>query len=530
MHQEWQTEKVGLEAKRLLESMTTKFIGQPVLFWNDSSRGHNGYLKVDLQGMEFSQVNKVFTRLENDFQRFLAFCENLADFEIKGKIGYLDDNEAYNWKQYGKLPIHSPDWNFARLEEFKNKPIIPIRRLMDLCETIEAQIPQDVLDRHKEFKKSQGEKPKQDGDWFLVTPRMEKALLAKYGEGWRFRFIWQGSEEATWLHRSYYQPGKIPEPMTTEEWLETQRRHKQPHQQQQLEGQAVQPLPEPRPQEQPVVAPKAPLKINIKLVDLASEPDSFERQKEALFRYARYLKRVPTVEEAMQYIRDKRLFTGSWEENLSRRTARVSSIVKWIDNTFDASKCAKGSVNVGKFDEWAKKKFPNGLIYRKCKEHLTEEGEVIERHQNVHVSTKFIACFMAIAEFTLLIDKNQDDTVPGDRGEELWKALFAKGLLPVRFCYRKWAACRDALDERSIIRITNRHYSPGKAMEWDVDRFFPGLGLWKGKKHRGPGGLPTKRKRTTTTRHNTWLRMQPRESTVLNGWTLPRPPPGGKWL
>ena len=34
------------------------------------------------------------------------------------------------------------------------------------------------------------------------------------------------------------------------------------------------------------------------------EPDSFERQKEAMLRFARYLKRVPTLEEGMQLLHD----------------------------------------------------------------------------------------------------------------------------------------------------------------------------------------------------------------------------------
>src|SRR6185369_14430460 len=121
---------------------------------------------------------------------------------------------------------------------------------------------------------------------------------------------------------------------------------------------------------------------------------------------------------------------------------RVSSILKWIANTFDASKCANGSVNVGKYDEWAKKRFPNGLVGGK-RRLLTEEGEIIEVNQNLHVSASFIACFMAVAEFALLTDKNQDGTLPHRRAEQLWESLFVKGLLAVRFCARKWAACRE---------------------------------------------------------------------------------------
>jgi hypothetical protein len=264
--------------------------------------------------------------------------------------------------------------------------------------------------------------------------------------------------------------------------------------------------------------------IHLNLSDLITEPDSFERQKEALFHLARYLKRVPPIEEGLHYIRDQRLFTGSWEENLDRRKARVGSILQWIANTFDARKIGGGLMKVGKFDAWARKKFPNGLVGGK-RRLLTEEGEVIEVNQNIRVSSQFIACFMAVAEFALLIDKNQDDTLPHRRAEQLWESLFAKGLLPVRFCARKWAVCREALVEYGIIRITDREYHTGKAMEWDVGRYFPGLGLWKGKKQRGLGGSPTRKKRTTTREHNTWLRQQPRISGLLVGLVRPRPPP-----
>jgi len=265
--------------------------------------------------------------------------------------------------------------------------------------------------------------------------------------------------------------------------------------------------------------------VNLNLSDLRTEPDSFERQKEALFCFARYLKRVPSVEQGLQYIHDQRLFTGTWEENLDRRKARVASILQWISNTFDASKCAKGSVNVGKFDEWASKKYPKGLVGGK-RRFLNEEGEVIEVNQNIHVSAQFIACFMAVAEFALLIDKNQDDTLPHRRAEQLWESLYAKGLLPVRFCARKWAVCRESLVKYGIIRITNRDYHTGKAMEWDIGKFFPGLGLWKGKRQRGLGCSPRRKRRTTTTReHNTWLRQQPVGTGILLALARSRSPP-----
>jgi hypothetical protein len=559
LHQAWQTEEEGEKAKRLIDALLHKSFGESVLFWSLSSRGVNGYLKVDLQGMAYTTANLAFTRLENALQRFLAFTGNFSDFEIKGKVGFLGDDETYTWKQYGKLPIHSAGWNFARLEEFQSKPVVSIRRLEVLCSAIERQVPQEVLDRHQEDKRSQGEELRWDGDWFLVPPAMAEALRAKHGDGWRFMFMCQGSDEATWMDREYYQRGKLPELMSKDEWqkrkMETLNARKRQHELGGLQAVAEGTQGANRPDEEverqagrrhagpgtggttnsggvPLSArghkkPPVSRPIHLNLSDLIAEQDSFLRQKEALFRLARYLKRVPSLEEGLQYIREQRLFTGSWEENLGRRTARVQSILKWIANTFDASKCAKGSVNVGKFAEWARKKFPHGLVGGK-RRLLTEEGEVIEVSQNIRVSTRFIACFLAVAEFGLLIDKNQDGTLPHRRAEQLWESLFAKGLLPVRFCARKWAVCRELLVEQGIIRIVNREYHAGKAMEWDVGMYFPGLGLWKGTRQRGLGGSARRKRRTTTRRHNTWLRQQPVQASLLLALARSRAPPGGK--
>ena len=527
LHHEWQTEEDGQEAKRLLSDLLCRFFGQDVLFWSNSSRGVNGYLKVDLLGMPPERASALFARLQNALQLFLAHYENLADFEIKGKLGFMSRDGEYNWGQYGKLPIHAPGWNFHKLEEFKSKPLVSIHSLPGLCQTIENQVAPEMLAKWNGFKKSKGDELKWDGNWFLVAPAMEEVLLKKHGEGWRFRFMCQGNSEETWMDKIYYRKGQVPEAMTQDEFREAKMKAKATI----LPASGAVHLPEPAlHRELPVKASTLPLKINIKLVDLESEPDSFVRQKEALFRYARYLKRVPTQDEGLEYLHDQNLFTGTWDENEARREARVRDILKWIANTFDASKCANGSVNVGKYDAWAAKKFPIGLIGGKRK-YVTEEGEIIEVNRNIHVSTKFIAVFMAVAEFTLLINKNQDDTLPHDRAEELWKTLYAKGLIPVKFNAKKWAVCRDELERHGIIRIIDRHYHTGKAMKWELGIYFPGLGLWKGKKLASlPVSIRRKRRRTREQEHNTWLRQQPIESTVLHVWTLPRPPPGGNWL
>jgi hypothetical protein len=529
IHRAWQTVDDARQAQGLLDRLTTRFFGRPVLFSAASTLGGNDYLKVDLCGVEYHTANEVFARLENALQLFLAFCGNLADFEVKGTVGYLRDGE-YRWGKYGKLPTHHPDWNFARLEEFRSRPPVSIHRLNSLCQEIEAQVPPDVLERHKAYKKSRGDEPLVKDGHFLVTPAIEQAIVAEHGDVWWpciFMDHFEDRDGNHWLAEKYYRPGQAP--LTEHEWREARAegagRSETPQQQDDAPADGGRHEQTPAP-ERLAKAPAPPLKVNVKLVDLASEPDSFRRQKEALLRLARYLKRVPTPEEALTYLHDQDLFTGPWEQRQAKRRCRVRDILKFIARTFDAAKCAHGSVNVGKYDKWVSKKFPEGLIGR-TRSSLDEDGHQIDG-QAVHIKPAFVAAFLAVAEFGLVIDKNQDDSLPHHRAESIWQALHAKGLIAIPFCARKWAACREALVRHGIVVITDRDYHTGKAMKWALGPYFPFLGLWKGPKPPsllGPGCF-TRRSRTTEQGHNTLLHPQSEDRAVLGCPTLPRPPPG----
>jgi hypothetical protein len=265
---------------------------------------------------------------------------------------------------------------------------------------------------------------------------------------------------------------------------------------------------------------------HIDLSDLINEPDSFKRQKEALFRLARHLKRLPTLNEGLNFIRENNLFSGPWDDNLERRKARVKSILKFISRTFDAGKCANGSVNIGKYDIWAAKHFPHGFSGR-TRRYLTEEGEIIQVRERNPVSPQFIATFLAVCEFALIMNKNPDETLPHNRAKEMWEALYAKGVISVPFCARKWAVCREELVTHGIIQITNRHYHPGKAMEWNLGPYFPFLGLWKKRRKASgnSGEVLWKRVRRTRGRHNTLLHRRSLKGNLKSRVRRSRAPP-----
>jgi hypothetical protein len=234
------------------------------------------------------------------------------------------------------------------------------------------------------------------------------------------------------------------------------------------------------------------------------------------------------VEEGLALIREHRLFNGAWAENESKRRSRTDSILTFISQTFDASKCENGSVNVGKYDEWAKNKFPNGFTGRR-KRYLNEDGKIVCGCRRNRVGPRFISVFMSIAEFALLTDKNKDGSFPHKRAEKVWNALNLKGLISVKFCARKWAVCRESLVQHGIIEMTDRNYGPERAMKWEAGPFFPFLGLWQGEKQVSLSVPLRVEKKRVEERHNTLLYMQPGKLTGVDGKSMPRPPPEEMW-
>jgi hypothetical protein len=575
IHYDWPKPGYAQHARERIDHLLRGFFGGDVIFWSPSSRGINGYVKVKLERTSYPQANEVFGRLERALQRFLASCENQADFEVKGTCGYLQNGE-FVWGKYGKLPVHSPGWNFARAEEFQGKRAVSIHKFAALCKTIEDQVPSEILERHKACKAAKGNGPITERGFFLVTPEMAQRLEERYGEDWRYHFDWGETEDDPWVSLKHFRSWRLPATLAD---LRAERETSTPRNADALRDQLeavyhrvespeaqnpddslhllfadlcnrleAGPQPDTRkgrraiaqgqeddrgPGRQEREAPRRTVesasRSYLDLADLAGEADSFQRQSEALRRLARFLKRVPSFDEGLDFLKDNSLFTGPWEENLSRRQTRVKSILRFVARTFDARKCGNGSVNVGKYDAWARRSFPTGLVGGKG-DYLTEEGTVVRFSKNVRVGPEFIGVFMAVCEFALLIDKNRDDSLPHARAEELWDKLHAEGVIAVKFDARKWAVCRDQLEKHGIIQITDRCYGHGKAMKWAVGLYFPFLGLWKASKQPsrlGPVGTVTvfseRGEREET--HNTLLHWQSPRGAVSAGSRLPRPPP-----
>ena len=105
---------------------------------------------------------------------------------------------------------------------------------------------------------------------------------------------------------------------------------------------------------------KIPVKVVSSGVDLQQEPDSFIRQRVALLALCRRNHRVVLVEEALDHIRENKLYTGDWEMNRAARRVRARQILSFISQSFDPALCqgVTDDIKVGDNDAWRRGSAP----------------------------------------------------------------------------------------------------------------------------------------------------------------------------
>ncbi|HEY7328062.1 MAG TPA: hypothetical protein VH592_10500 [Gemmataceae bacterium] len=480
-HDAYQTRAMTKEAQRIIKEEMRAVIGAAPCFVG-SGRGENGYLKVKIDGFTTDEANEGYDDLQEAIRLLLAKHGCLADFEIKGTITWMDDAGKLHAGRYGKLPMCSPDWSYAWFDDFRRARTVTIKDLKKLIDEIKAKVTDEDERRH--------------------DAAVHAAILAHYlpldkDHEWKLnRDVGNAWQDDTIIHegRSWVARRVLPDNVIEKLWpnyhpdIDKEATDSQAT----FHSRSLRSLDAGVPFGDTGLEPLVEgdkIKMPAPKPNLVDEPDSYKRQHAALLVFARSLKRVPSLKEALGYIQQNGLFTGSWQQNEARRKSRVKNILKRIAKSFDPSKCSTRTVdaaklqawaaaNASKYEAWAKKKFPTGIMGGK--KHVGEDGEIYQ--QTLHVGPQFIGIFIAVCQFGLLVDRNEDDSLPHERAKKTWKALHDKGLVTVPFCDRKWAVCRDVLEGYGIVKVIDRDYCSNKAMKWAVGRFFPGLGLWKRRK------------------------------------------------
>ena len=232
------------------------------------------------------------------------------------------------------------------------------------------------------------------------------------------------------------------------------------------------------------------------------ESNRFTANLQHLMAFARRLRRVPEVEEALDYLRKNNLFSGDWEDGEARRERRVAFILdRYIEPDFDAAKCG-GNLQVealmalvNQYTAWATRKYGAGV-------RALVDGRVVE------ITSEALGLYLAVCMFILEQDPNhQDGGIPYGRIKGLWNALAARGLVAVPFSYLLYRRCRTFLDHQDILNITDRDYSVGCSMRYGRGEWFPGCYKERQVLEAVPTQLPTRPRFPSNKRNTTSLNL-----------------------
>lgn len=204
-----------------------------------------------------------------------------------------------------------------------------------------------------------------------------------------------------------------------------------------------------------------------RVVALRLEPNSFVRRQTALLLYARQLRRVPTLNEALDFLFNNRLFTGNWADNEERRKISVDQILPFIAQTFDPSKtvCKNGlALDADKLNQ----------MRAYVRQHYTDGLPPIPNRKKQRISEDSIAVFLHLTQVCVWDDPNPDASVPRNRFEALWELLRKNKLVVVKWNRHYWKSLREFFSEvHTLIEVFDDTYAPGKAMKWRLTPQFP---------------------------------------------------------
>lgn len=207
--------------------------------------------------------------------------------------------------------------------------------------------------------------------------------------------------------------------------------------------------------------------------DIRDEPDALKRQHTVLSEYCRRMGRVVSVTEALDYIKANGFYTPPWDNQA--RADRVKSILEFIAQTFDPEKCkssgeAKPQIKVGKYDNWARQH--SGEFRTPARLGVDEYGRRRIVRAAVRVDHRDFSEFLSVFEFCAVIDPNEDDSIPEKRAQAVWPGQY-RPWNPMR-----WRLCRDVLERKGVIKVTDRNWGPQKAMRYAPGDGFDRLHAW----------------------------------------------------
>ncbi len=394
-----------LQARAVLEKLF------PVGYFRPSGRGQNGYLKIRYASI--TEFNDLADRLQETLKRLFLQRGILCDIEVKGTITHGEKSG-----RLGKLPFNTTNrradsWNYEELEKFKACAIVETQRIDYIVRQLSFRIDEEKVQQFAEYKKSLMGKPVEK---LKNEPPSTAGMKPKV-------------TEATPVNRMVEKP----------------------------------------------VLPA--VRVALPDVPFASD-DAFARNQQDIRPFVRAFfrehRRFPMTEEALDWIKANGRYSGEWKDREERRAKRVGQILAYTQQTFDPKMLSSGeskpvSLDVRKFSWWVRQQFGSVMTARFFNYREVDPRTMTAPMTEVSVPARFVATFLAVADFCLREDPLHNKAVPTNRIKKLWEMV--KGGAPWNQKY--FQLVRERLHRMGVIRICDRNHDNGKAWRWDAGERFP---------------------------------------------------------
>ena len=201
-HLAYQTQADADAARSLIERETAAHLGVSPLFLQ-SDRGENGYLKVDLAGVDPQKANEVFDEYQEAIQLLFAKHGIMADFEIKGTVTWIDGEGKLHAGRYGKLPMCASRWDYRWHRSLVTARKVTISQIEAFIQKVKAEVSDEDIARHEEAKHRAFVK-----HYLPVGKEQEWRLIAKMNHG-IFEDSLVSYKRQTWIARSLFDDATI---------------------------------------------------------------------------------------------------------------------------------------------------------------------------------------------------------------------------------------------------------------------------------------------------------------------------------
>lgn len=233
------------------------------------------------------------------------------------------------------------------------------------------------------------------------------------------------------------------------------------------------------------------------LEEVQNLDDAFERQHLFAMWFCRQQKRVVSVEELLQAIKEYEMYRGEWSDGEENRRRRCQDILQFVAQSFDSEKCGTGE----------------GCQRPKLDQNITNwKAKAWRLPSQQRMNLIILAAIIQTAS-------KSDGDCPRNSIQGWWEELAQDGIC-CGWSKDKYYAARRVLVEMGVIKIDHKRY-----------RYIPDAkgqckGIWINERRKSTTTADYKYPVTTFTfLHNCYVRRTWNDFQINDPWEEVRPPP-----